>query len=177
MKYFTWQRDLALQNFESAAMAAADADWEAAVDQYEAYLDTIRPELPESVRQLLDGFYYHDARVLSMGRRGDVFVITLQLAVPPNDLLTIVYTLEGTPELSKHPVAGAANEVPLWQYEELELIRGDGRSHFVHSILFENGWELRVPFREVQLTTAYPLFPLPRMQPAPALASTLPTPA
>jgi hypothetical protein len=175
MKYFTRQRFLALQNFDSAAMEAADADWETAVDQYDAYLRTIRAELPEAVRQLLDGFYYHDSQVLSMGRRGDVFVITLQLDVPPNELLTITYTLTEPPEVTKHPLATRPVEgAPLWQYEELELIRENGRHHFVHSILFDNGWELRLPFQGVHLTTAHPMFPTPRttMGPeVPALAS------
>ena len=51
--------------------------------------------MPESVRELVDGFFLHDARVLSMGRRGDTFVISLQLDVPPNELLTVTYTLTG----------------------------------------------------------------------------------
>jgi hypothetical protein len=56
MKYFTPQRYLALQNFAPKAMDAADADWEQAVEQYEAYLQTVLPGLPDSVRKLLDGF-------------------------------------------------------------------------------------------------------------------------
>src|SRR5271170_2961477 len=103
MKYFTQQRSQALQNFDGPAMDAADADWEAAVEQYDGYLQTIRPDLPEPVLRLLDGFYYHDARVLSLGRRDDVFVISLQLDVPPNELLTLSYALAGPPELREHP--------------------------------------------------------------------------
>ena len=68
-------------------MDAADTAWEEAVERYEAYLQTIRPDLPASVRQLLDGFYLHDANVLSMGRQGNTFIIVLQLDVPPHDLL------------------------------------------------------------------------------------------
>jgi hypothetical protein len=47
MKYFTPQRYLALQDLSSdAALNAADADWEAAVDQYDAYLQAVLPRLP-----------------------------------------------------------------------------------------------------------------------------------
>jgi hypothetical protein len=60
MNYFTRERYLALQE-RGDAMDAADAAWAEAVAGYEAYLQTIRPELPESVRELLDGFYLHDA--------------------------------------------------------------------------------------------------------------------
>lgn len=49
MNYFTRERYLAFQDFDSPTMDAADADWEDATDRYEAYLQTIRPDLPESV--------------------------------------------------------------------------------------------------------------------------------
>lgn len=160
MKHFTPERYLALQNFSQSAMDAADANWEEAVDRYESYLETIRPEMPEAVRQLLDGFYLHDARVLSMGRRGDNFAIVLQLDVPPNDLLTIVYNLAGPPEIDEQafPTQGL---VPEWLHEEIELAGEGDKKHFVHSILFSNGWEVRLPFRDVQMTTFYPMFPYP----------------
>jgi hypothetical protein len=164
MRYFTRERYLALQAGDDDAMDAADAAWDEAVERYEAYLQTIRPEMPEAVRELLDGFYLHDARVLSMGRRGDAFVISLQLDVPPNELLTITYNLAGPPEIKQvfFPWADA-DAAPAWLYEEIELVREENQGHFVHSILFSNGWEARLPFREVQLATAYPTFPYPRV--------------
>jgi hypothetical protein len=111
-----------------------------------------------------------------MGRRGDVFVMTLQLDVPPNDLLTVTYTLAGSPEVLKPQAADGSDEgAPLWQYEELELVREEGRPHFVHSILLDNGWELRLPFRDVQLTTAEPFYPPPRTPAAPTTPSPLAT--
>jgi hypothetical protein len=163
MNYFTPERYLALQQRGDDAMDAADAAWEEAVERYDAYLQTIRPEMPESVRELLDGFSLHDARVLSMGRRGDTFVISLQLEAPPNELLTITYMLAAAPEVKQDLFPWATTgATPAWLYEEIELIRERERSHFVHSILFSNGWEARLPFREVHLATAYPTFPLPR---------------
>ena len=163
MNYFTRQRYLALQERGDDAMDAADAAWEEAVQHYDAYAQNIRPEMPESVRELLDGFFLHDARVLSMGRRSDTFVISVQLDVPPNELLTITYTPAGAPEIKQEPFPWAApGATPSWLYEEIELIREGDQSYFAHSILFSNGWEARLPFREVRLTTAYPTFPLPR---------------
>jgi len=163
MNYFTRARYLALQERGDDAMDAADAAWAEAVARYDAYLQSIRPEMPETVRELVDGFYLHDARVLSMGRRGDTFVISLQLDVPPSELLTITYTLSGAPDIKQDlfpwATSGAA---PAWLYEEIELVHEGERSRFVHSILFSNGWELRLPFREVRVATAYPTFPYPR---------------
>jgi hypothetical protein len=164
MKYFTRERYLALQERGDEAMDAADAAWAEAVARYEAYLQTIRPEMPETVRELVDGFDLHDARVLSMGRRGDTFVISLQLDVPPSELLTVTYTLAGAPDINQDLFPWAkAGAVPAWLYEEIELVRKGERSHFVHSILFSNGWEVRLPFREVRVATAYPTLPAPCM--------------
>ena len=162
MKYFTRERYLTQQISDAAAMDAADADWEEAVARYDAYLQTIRPDLPESTRQLLDGYYLHDARVLSMGRRGDTFLISMQLDVPPNELLTITYTLAGPAEVKKEPFPDTEGSSPLaWMYEEIERVQDGEQTYFVHSILFSNGWEAHIPFRDVQMAAAFPMFPHP----------------
>jgi hypothetical protein len=174
MNYFTRERYIALQERGEDAMDAADAAWAEAVARYDAYLQTIRPEMPETVRELVDGFYLHDARVLSMGRRGDTFVISLQLDVPPSELLTITYTLDGAPEIKQSLFPWTtASAAPLWLCEEIERVCEDPRHHFVHSILFSNGWEVRLPFRAVCATTAYPTFPFPR---TPEVVTPAPTP-
>ena len=49
-----------------------------------------------------------------------------------------------------------------WLYEEIEWVCEGGRKHFVHSILFSNGWEVRLPFQDVQTATAFPMLPHPR---------------
>ncbi len=161
MNYFTPERYHALQNFDEAAMNAADADWEEAAERYNAYLDTILPELPEPVRQLLQGFYLHDANVLSMGQREDVFVIVLQLDVPPHDLLTITYTLAEPPLILQGVLPPEdCSPQPGWMHEELEMVCNGTDKTYLHSVLLSNGWELRLAFREVKMATAYPYYPL-----------------
>jgi hypothetical protein len=163
MNYFTRERYLAQQLSDAAAMDAADAAWEQAVARYDAYLQTIRPDLPECTRQLLDGFDRHDARVLSMGQRGDTFLISMQLDVPPNELLTITYTLAGPPEMKTEKFPGGEGSAPpRWLYDEIELVQQGDRKHCIHSIVFSNGWETHIPFRDVQMATAIPMFPHPR---------------
>lgn len=146
MKYFTRERHLAMQVRDPAAADAADAAWEEAVEHYEAALTALRPTLPEGVRRLLDGFHFHDARVLSMGQRGEEFVISLQLDVPPQEVVTLSYTLTGEPTLRKEPFAWGGQTL-LWLYDEVEQ---PGAATYVHSVLFGNGWELALPFREVR---------------------------
>ncbi len=153
------ERYLALQHAEPEAMNAADTAWEDAVEQYDAFLRSIVPELPEAVRNLLDGFYLHDARVLSIGRRDDAFLISLQLDVPPRDLLTITYTLAATPEINKKAFAPPGGEhAPLWLYEEIEVIREPEKRFFAHDVLLSNGWVMRIPFSDVQLQVADPVY-------------------
>ena len=164
MKYFNRERYLALQKSQDDAMDAADAEWHVAAEDYEAQLKVIRPQLPDSVLQFLDGYYLHDARVLSIGLQGDSFVVSLQLDVPPHDLLTIAYKLAGSPEVTKEAFPWVSNaNVADWLYDELELIHDDQGKHFVHSILLSSGWQVKVPFRDMQTTTAYPFLPHPRV--------------
>jgi hypothetical protein len=157
MKYFTPERYLALQDFSSnEAMNAADADWEKEVDAYEAQLALIRPRLPESVRQLLEGYFLHDADVISVGRQNGRFDVVLQLDVPPNDLLTISYVLTGEPTLNTAAFPAPGSTGPLWLYEELDATP----QGYLHSVLFSNGWTLDVPFNDVTLTASTAVFPV-----------------
>jgi hypothetical protein len=159
MRYFTPQRYLALQNADPLAMNAADADWDEAVEHYDAYLQSIIQEIPETVRSLLDGFYLHDARVLIIGQREDTFLISLQLDVPPKELLTITYTLAGSAKINKQGFSPPGGEhAPVWLYEEIESLRESDKQIFAHDILLSNGWVLRIPFSDVKLEVADPVF-------------------
>lgn len=165
MKYFTPDRYVRLQDREPAAMDAADAAWTDAAERYEGYLQTILPELPPPVRQLLEGYYLHDAEVLSAGRQGDTFVLLLQLDVPPNDLLSIIYTLAAEPIIDRSVLPAEHRSAHMsWQYEELEICGSGDTRHYRHAILFSNGWEIQVPFRDVRLATVKPIYPCPRQE-------------
>jgi hypothetical protein len=160
MRFFTPDKYVALQNTDPAAMDAADAAWEEAVAQYDAYLQSIRPQLPPHVLELLDGYSCHDADVLSIGRQGDGFVIALQLDAPPHDLLTITYTLTEEPQLDPTALPPEYRQSrPLWLHEELEVVGTDANTWFRQALLLSNGWEVRLTFRDVRLATARPVFP------------------
>lgn len=163
MKYFTPDLYIRLQEREPDAMDAADAAWADAAQRYDSYLQTILPELPPAVRQLFDGYYLHDAEVLSAGRQGDTFVILLQLDVPPNDLLSLTYTLVAEPSIDRAALPPEHRSPRMtWQYEELEVCGSGETKHYRHAILFSNGWEIQLPFRDVRLATVQPIYPCPR---------------
>jgi hypothetical protein len=167
MRFFTPQRYVALQAPGKAEMDAADADWENAVERYESLVQTLRPHLPEPVRRLLDGYYLHDADVLSIGRQGEHFVLQLQLDVPPHELLTLRYDLAADPDVDVAALPPEHRSTGMqWLHDELEQVGETGNPSYLHSILFSNGWEVRIPFRDVQLSTAQPVYPVRQGAPA-----------
>ena len=163
MKYFTRDRYLGLQTSNDDAMDAADAAWQAAVAAYDTRLQGLRAILPEGVLGLLEDYYFPGARVLSLGQRGEFFVVTLQLDVPPHDLLTITYALSGPPAVKRDNFAWVTKGHAMsWLCDEIEMVGDETRPHFVHSILLSSGWEIDVPFHSVQTTTATAILPHPR---------------
>jgi len=175
VKYFTRERHLALQATDRALADQADAAWEEAAARYEAYLESIRPGLPEAVLALLDGYDLHDARVLTMGQRGQEFVVSLQLDIPPRDVLTLTYRLAGPPVIRKlsFPSGG---EKALWLYDEIERTATNPPS-FVHAILLSNGWEVAVPFHDIATTTLTAVYPVTAPLPAAAPSTASGSPA
>lgn len=169
MKYFTPELFARLQNFDPRAMDAADADWEAAEERYEQRLRELGPAI-EPVRKRFEGILLHDATVESISRRDDQFVIVLHKDAPPRDVVTLTYTLATEPIIDQNALAPALrSRVMQFQYDEFDVVREDGQTHYTHSILFSNGWEVRLPFRDVQVTLAQPIYPLPPAHsPAPA---------
>lgn len=165
MKYFTPDKYATLQDCSNAAaMDAADAAWQASVEAYDQYRKEILSRVPETVRRLEEGYFLHDADVLSIGRQGSAFVLVLQLDAPPNQLLTIAFELVGEPIINRAALPTHLRSPAMqWQYEELELLNREGSGSFLYSILFSNGWEVQVPFRELHFETAEPVYTTGRL--------------
>jgi hypothetical protein len=164
MKYFTPERYMALHDFSSdEVMNAADAAWEEAVDQYDAYYRSIEAVLSTGYRRLQESYYLHDALVLYMGQQGNRFVVALQLDPPPRQIVHIAYDLAGEPVIDRealpreHRGTGAVD----WMHDEVEL-RSESPLLCVHSILLSNGWEVRLPFHDLHVEEVQALIPSPR---------------
>ncbi len=161
MNYFTPERYAALQDFSTdAAMNAADTAWQAAVDRYAAYYASVEAQLAAGIRKTQAAYYLHDAVVFNLGRQGNRFVIVLQLDTPPNDLLVFDYELTAEPVLDRQafPPQYQGKGAVEWLYDEVELTATNPVA-FTHSILFSNGWEVRLPCRDVQVLQAAALIP------------------
>jgi len=161
MKYFTPEKYLRLQARDTSAMDAADTDWEGAVADYERHLESIRPKLTESIRCLLDDYSLHDAEVFFMGRTGDNLVIALRLKTPPRNFLVLTYMLLETPNVMATNWPGEnLSSRALWLVDEIDL-GVNMQPSYGQSILFSNGWQVQLTFRDVEIVSVQAMLPEP----------------
>jgi hypothetical protein len=159
MKFFTPQLIQRFGSSDPEIAVQADPQWDEAADRYDAYLKEVRPQLPEGLRHLLDNYDLHDGVVFGMGQQQNHFIIVLQLDTPPQDFLILTYDLIAEPEIqrdvlpSKYRCAARVE----WMYDEVEP---DADRRSAQSVLFSNGWEVRLRFRDVHVQLMHPVLPL-----------------
>jgi hypothetical protein len=164
MKCFTAALLARFGSEESAVANAAQTEWENACERYNAYIDSVKGEMPPGLREIEDSYHLHDAKVWAMGKQARLFVIVLQLDTPPHSLLTFTFELIDEPSIDTKalpPELCSKGTVVKWQYDELECLPGEP-STWSWSILFSNGWEIRLHFRDVQVQETEALLPTPR---------------
>jgi hypothetical protein len=164
VKYFTPELVVAYGSDDPATWKDAEARWDDACARYGAYLASVKDRLPAALRHVEDTYRLHDAVVRGMGRRGGEFVLVLQTASPPQPLLTFTYELAGEPLIRKDVLPtdyqSTAGHVD-WQYDEIEMADGEPTT-WRQSILFSNGWEVSLHFRDVRVQEVEALLPAPR---------------
>jgi hypothetical protein len=178
MKYFTPELVVAYGSASPATWHDAEARWDDACARYDAYFASVKERLPAGLRHVEDTYRLHDAVVRGMGRRDGVFVLVLQPADPPQRLLTITYELVGEPVIQKDVLPAeyqSTGGYVDWQYDEIEMTEGAPPTWW-QSILFSNGWEVTLHFREVRVEAAEALLPGPSNGAVPS-RPTVPQPA
>lgn len=164
MKYFTPELIVAYGSEDPATWKEAAANWEAACEQYNVALASLKPAFPPGLRCLEDNYSLHDAVIRGMGRREGVFTIVLQLAPPPQHLLTLTYDLVEEPIVKQDvlPAEYCSTEGHIdWQYDEIEKA-SDQPPTWSQSILLSNGWKVVLHLRDVRVEEAQALIPPPR---------------
>jgi hypothetical protein len=165
VRYFTPDLIALLNSTDAAVADEADAEWDRRLEAYEQELRKIEPELPAHVRAF-STLLLHDARVYSLAQQGDQLILVLHKDIPPRDLVIITYTLAGDPEINKEALpAEMRSGVMNFDYDELGITREGGQTLYTQSILFSNGWEILLRFRDVQVVLADPLFASPGLAP------------
>jgi hypothetical protein len=93
---------------------------------------------------------------------------------PPYSLPTFRYHLVEEPRIDRDSLPEVARVsglggVPLWQYDEVELVEGDPPT-WRQSILLSNGWEITLHFRDVHVEEVPAILPEPRQSTSSASA-------
>lgn len=162
MKFFTPQLYAQLQSKDAASMNAADAAWELASAQYDSHL-LLLGRAVQPVLEKFQGILLHDAEVLSILRQGNRLLFTLRREIPPRSVVTLVYTLAAEPFVNKTAIEPENCAKAMWfEYDEIDVVSHGDETVFEHSILFSNGWEIRVQFRDVMIEFAEPVYPVSR---------------
>jgi hypothetical protein len=159
MKYFTRDLYQRCHSRDEAVVDAACAEWERANQAYEQHLQALEPRLPASLRDFA-ALLLHDAKVQAIGRQGQRLLMVLLKDTPPRDVVLISYDLEGEPALEPFFDSPADWTRPTdFQFDELDAIPEGDHLVYTQSIVFGNGWLLRLRFRDVQVTLARPVDP------------------
>ena len=185
MKYYTPELlERFTSDDEPMALAAQD-ELEQRAEQYADHLKSISQKLPPRFRELQERFYLHDARVVwpflpgfppdaapfhpemfwkmfeetrhQPSGRVPSLMIALQLDAPPRELVILHYRgvqLEGMPLSPRRHSRFPSLE---WQHDEVEVIPAEGTVEFLHSILFTEGFELKLQFADFDFATLKPM--------------------
>ncbi len=158
MTYFTPELMERLDSSDPAVANAADAEWDQRQEEYELKLQRLEPELPEHIRAFND-LLLHDARVYNIARAENRLLLVLHMNIPPRDLVILSYFLAGEPIINREALPAAERSPVMdYLYNEFDRIGTGGEKFYTESILFSNGWEIQLRFRDVQVTRADPIF-------------------
>jgi hypothetical protein len=160
MRYFTRDLYRRCRSTDEAVLNAACEEWEQANEVYERHLATIEPEFPPHLREFA-ALLLHDAKVQSIARQGNQLILVLHKNIPPCDLVILSYELDGEPVVEPFADAPADWSRPTtFQFDELDIVNGAKGHLYTQSIVFGNGWLMRLRFHDVGMTVARPMYPV-----------------
>jgi hypothetical protein len=159
MKFFTPELLDRYSSADPVTASAAEVEWESVNERYAQHLQALESELPAHLRDF-NALLLHDASLLSLAREGGRLIMVLKKDIPPRDLVFLRY------ELTEEPVlVPFARSVRDWQqptsfdFDEFDREQEERGTVYTQAIVFANGWELRLRFRDVQATLAEPWVP------------------
>jgi hypothetical protein len=162
MRFFTPELYLRFNSSDDEIADRANEEWEAALEEYQRHLNSIRDRMPSQVRKVTE-FSLHDAEVLGLEKDHqplDAFAeahwpgpLWSALAIlslkQDRTVRSLIYTLwDGVRE---HP---ARDDWPFsrarkhWLYDEVD-VAADHRGAYLHRILFSDGSVVEIPFASV----------------------------
>jgi hypothetical protein len=120
-----------------------------------------RPDLPAPFHaELRWDFPFRAPRSQTGPDSQPSFLLALRLDPPPQEVLVLHYRFARVDEVRFHAPTGDETLPFLeWRHDEVELVPSDEGLEFGHSILFANGLELIVRFRDFDYATLKPMTP------------------
>lgn len=168
MKFFTRDLYRRCHSSDESIVSAASEEWEQANEAYERHLAVIDSELAPHMREFAE-LLLHDAKVQSIARQGNQLILVLHKDIPPRDLVILNYELEGEPVVEPFADAPADwNRPTTFQFDELDIVRERESKIYSQSIVFGNGWLMRLCFQDVRVIVAQSVYPA-------AVSGSLPT--
>jgi hypothetical protein len=159
MRFFTRDLYQRCRSNDEDVLDAACAEWEQANERYAQHLHALQSRLPEHLREF-SSLLLHDARVQSIARLDQRLIMVLHKEIPPRDVVVLDYDLESEPILEPFLESPTDWSRPTdFQFDELDLGAEGVRPLFSQSIVFGNGWLMRLGFSDVRVTLARPAIP------------------
>src|SRR5207244_1311307 len=102
----------------------------------------------------------HDAALQVLARDENRLLMVLKKDVPPRDVIVLSYDLDDLPVLVPFEKQPREWQKPTrFDFDEFDQLQERDQTVYLQSIVFANGWELRLRFRDLRMTTAVPLCP------------------
>jgi hypothetical protein len=157
MKFYTRDLYRRCQSEDDAVLNVACEEWEQANEAYERHIQALMPQMAPQVREFAD-LLLHDAQVLAIGRHGQQLLMILHKDIPPRDVVILRYDLENEPAVEPFTDAPTDWSAPTdFLFDELNAVEQGDKWLYIQSIVFSNGWLMRLHFSDVQVTLAQPI--------------------
>lgn len=170
MRYFTRDLYRRCHSTDEAILNSACEEWEQANEVYEQHLAAIEPEFSPHLREFA-ALLLHDAKVQSIARQDNKLILVLHKDIPPRDLVILCY------ELVEEPIVEPFESTPddwskptTFQFDELDVVQEGGSKIYSQSLVFDNGWLMRLRFRDIRVTVAHSMYPAYSSGSLPAIA-------
>lgn len=173
MKYFTPELLERFRSDDPDIPSAADAEWEAANERYGLHLQALEAQMPAHILEF-NSLLLHDALVQPLARDKGRLIMVLKKEIPPRDLVILCYELEDEPVLVPFERNPRDWQKPArFDFDEFDRVQEGERTIYTQSIVFSNGWELQLRFRDVRVTLGEPWSPTNGTAPAPLAAPSI----
>lgn len=170
MRYFTRDLYRRCRSTDETVLNVACEEWAQANEAYARRLTAIEAAFPSHLREFA-ALLLRDAKVQSIARLGTQLILVLHKDIPPRDLVILNYALDDQPVVEPFADTPADWSKPAtFQFDELDIEREGEAKIYSPSIVFGNGWLMRLRFRDVRMTMAQSMYPAALSGSLPALA-------